>query len=29
MEENKENKVETPTTNTPENGGKEQKTTTQ
>ena len=29
MEENKENKVETPTTNTPENGGKEQKTFTQ
>ena len=29
MEENKENKVETPTTNTPENGGQEQKTFTQ
>ena len=29
MEDNKDNKVETPTTNTPENGGKEQKTFTQ
>ena len=29
MEENKENKVETPTTNTSENGGQEQKTFTQ
>lgn len=29
MEENKENEVATPTTNTPENGGKEQKTFTQ
>ena len=29
MEENKDNKVVTPTTNTPENGGQEQKTFTQ
>lgn len=29
MEDNKENNVETPTTNTPENGGQEQKTFTQ
>ena len=29
MEDNKDNKVETPTTNTTENGGKEQKTFTQ
>ena len=29
MEENKENNVVTPTTNTPENGGQEQKTFTQ
>ena len=29
MEDNKDNKVETPTTNTPENGGQEQKTFTQ